>query len=130
MINKISQRHKELHHNIGVDIERVDRFRAFGVKKAFFARIYTQKERRYCLSKGSPAEHFAGRFAAKEAVKKALSALIKEPLNYSDVEIINLKNGMPAVLLGKNLADKFYISLSISHTQDAAVAVALVTSHK
>ena len=128
---KTSRGRGAFYHNIGIDIERVDRFHDYQVKKPFFARIYTEKERRYCLSKSSPAEHFAGRFAAKEAVRKALSAFIKEPLSYSDVEIINLGSGLPAVSLKRGRKyGKFYISLSISHTQDAAVAVALATSSK
>lgn len=114
---------------IGTDIVSVPRVARLlsDHPSRFKAHAYSEKEIEYCESKAVPAVHFAGRFAAKEAVKKALlsSAQVTNiPLSYISIE--NLVNGAPIVKLTENLERKFQCQVSISHTDDNALAFAVV----
>ena len=104
---------------IGIDMEAVARFRRlpYGRSRSFYEKIFTAGEIQYCLSKPDPYPHFAARFAGKEAVIKAISGTIYES---KKIEIVNRRNGQPAVKGQTN------IKLSLSHTKDYALAVALV----
>lgn len=104
-----------------MDIEEIGRFRKLPYKssQSFYKKIFTPAEIKYCLSKTNPAQHFAARFAGKEAVLKCLQSNIYKVL---DVGICNNKNGTPGVEV-KGQKGKFLISLS--HTKDQAVAVVL-----
>ena len=85
----------------GVDIVEVKRIKA-AVKKFgahFLNRIFTPREVAYCKMKGAPEQHLAARFAAKEAVYKAFGGDGKNPIAWTDVEIINDKHGKPLVVL-------------------------------
>lgn len=113
----------------GVDIVEVTRVKA-AVKKygsRFLNKIYTKRELDYCRSKGAPEQHLAARFAAKEAVYKAFGGDGKITIAWTDVEIINEKNGKPKVILkgsAKKLMDKRKIAkavISLSHTKNYAV---------
>lgn len=110
--------------NIGTDIIEISR-----IKKAiddggeiFINRIYTKNEQEYCESKSNVKyQHYAGRFAAKEAVFKAISGKTTI-MSWKDIEIINNENGMPKVFLCNKETN---ISISISHCKEYATAVAL-----
>lgn len=108
---------------VGVDITNVGRIEnalnKHGAK--FLKRVFTDKETAYCMSMAKPALHLAGRFAAKEAIKKAAGAGRK----WTDIEVINDINRKPAVRL-KTRAGGVIINLSISHSDDYAVALATV----
>ena len=112
----------------GVDIIEIDR-----VKKSiedtngkFCERVYTEKEREYCESKKSQKyQHYAARFAAKEAVFKAISAGLKDKfeVSWQEIEILNDKNGRPYVVLPQEKSQNIEnIDISISHCKDYAVA--------
>lgn len=113
----------------GVDIVEVKRVKA-AVKKyggRFLDKIYTKREIDYCRSKGAPEQHLAARFAVKEAVYKAFGGDGKITIAWTDVEVINEKNGKPNVILkgsAKRLMDKRKIMkavISLSHTKNYAV---------
>lgn len=113
----------------GVDIVEVKRVKA-AVKKygrRFLDKIYTKRELDYCRNKGAPEQHLAARFAAKEAVYKAFGGDGKITIAWTDVEIINEKNGRPKVILkgsAKKLMNKRNILkavISLSHTKNYAV---------
>jgi len=107
--------------NIGVDIENIGRFN--GLTKEFLERVYTAKEISYCLSKSNPAQHYAGRFAGKEAVIKVLSGFgIKT--DYCEIEIANNAGGAPMVTPKREYGG-IDILISISHCDDKAIAFAL-----
>jgi holo-[acyl-carrier protein] synthase len=119
-------------HGIGndiIEIERIERsIQRYGQK--FLDRIFTKNEQAYCLKHHRSSRHFAGRFAAKEAVVKALGTGIREGVSWQDIEIINDDFGKPCVSLSKKLQEAFpgtQILLSISHAQTYATAVALLT---
>lgn len=124
----------------GIDIIEVDR-----IKKAieelgdsFLNRIFTEQEILYCnKSNVMKYQHFAARFAVKEAVFKAISEYIssREDTLWKDIEVINLESGKPQVNVDKlikkinnttkniNIED---IDVSISHIKEFAVASAVV----
>ena len=81
--------------HIGTDIIEVSRIEKLIIEKGdkFLKRIYTDKEIDYCESKGpNKYQHYAGRFAAKEAIMKAYGA---NKFNFKNIEIINNQNGLP-----------------------------------
>lgn len=93
----------------------------------FEHRVYTDQEISYCRSKASPAIHFAGRFAAKEALKKAfMSAEVKQVLSFSNIEITNNGSGVPKVHMHYNNLQFIDLKVSISHNSDQAIAFALL----
>ena len=114
--------------HIGTDIIEVSRIEKLIIEKGdkFLKRIYTDKEIDYCESKGpNKYQHYAGRFAAKEAIMKAYGT---NKFNFKTIEIINNEDGLPKVELLSNLdVDRFIkISVSISHIKDFATANAIV----
>lgn len=115
----------------GIDIIEVSRIEEniekFGDK--FLQRIYTDREIEYCNSKNvQKYQSYAGRFAAKEAVFKAISGFIndKYELGWKDIEVLNDVNGRPYVNVACNqlisLSGKLEIDISISHVQGMAAA--------
>ena len=116
---------------IGIDLVQVSRIKeAIGRwNDRFLLRIYTPRESQYCQSKSSPAVHFAARFAAKEAVRKALG----EILDWKEVEISNGRLGEPNVNLtgkAKKLSLKRGVKrilLSLSHDSSYAIAQVVLT---
>jgi holo-[acyl-carrier protein] synthase len=115
---------------VGNDIVEVKRIKnavkARGDK--FLNHIYTQSEQEYCLSCARPEIHFAGRFSAKEAIKKALlSSRLIDTISLNCIEIIRLDDGAPTVeLLNIEVQQKYQMTVSISHTDEYATAVALL----
>lgn len=97
----------------------------------FLTRVYTEREIRYCQSRKRAVEHFAGRWAAKEAILKSLGVGWRKGLCWTDLEIRNDHAGQPRVLLcgaAKDLAQHSRISdilLSISHCRTYALAYAI-----
>jgi len=115
-----------------IEIERIKRsFERYGAR--FLDRIFTEREQNYCLKHKQKETHLAGRFAAKEAISKALGTGITEIVGWKDIEIINNTQGKPEVILSNAiLANHFnqqghlYIQLSISHTHTHALAFAII----
>jgi holo-[acyl-carrier protein] synthase len=97
----------------------------------FLNRVYTEREVRYCQARKRAVEHFAGRWAAKEAILKCLGTGWRRGLCWTDMEIRNGPNGEPHVLLcgaAKDAAQALRISnvlVSISHCRAYATAYAL-----
>lgn len=117
---------------VGIDIEEVARFKALVRQRRFVGRIYTPTEARYCASKKNKLQHYAVRFAAKEAVWKALSeklASLKLRLSHRDIGVANDVSGKPRVILPARLKRwSTKVSLSLSHTRTTVVAVAIFQS--
>ncbi|GAB6282055.1 MAG: holo-ACP synthase [Ignavibacterium sp.] len=117
---------------IGVDIIEIDRIKnsvdKFG--EQFLNKIFTKNELEYCLSKANKYQHLAARFAAKEAVSKALATGWNNEFNWKNVEIFNKPNGMPFVELKGNLksflSDDKNLKISMSHSRDYVVCFAII----
>lgn len=113
--------------SVGTDIVDVARIKKLIRKKRFLERIFTKEEIFYCQNKKNSAQHFAVRFAAKEAVWKALSSKANiRGISHKEISVQRTLSGQPFVQLSPRLK-KFEkkISLSLSHTKEYAVAVAL-----
>lgn len=119
---------------IGVDIVEISRIKQAAKKwsDSFLKRIFTSKELAYASGKSIPYQHLAARFAAKEAVLKAIGDSTIHRIEWVNVEILNDEHGKPVVnLLGqakkimqdKNISD---IIISMSHTRTYAVANAIM----
>ncbi len=117
----------------GIDIIEVKRIeRVFGTHENFIRRVYTEDEIKYCQSKKNCFQHYAVRFASKEAVLKALGTGLRERMKWTDIETLNEESGRPYVNLygrakelaiEKNIGE---ISVSLSHCNDYAIAHALL----
>ena len=110
---------------VGTDIIEVDRIKKALENDKFAETVFTEKEIEYCESKGKAKyEHYAVRFAAKEAIFKAISKYLKDKyeISWKNAEILNDKNGRPYVnLINVNVKYKD-IDISLSHLKDLAVA--------
>ena len=126
----------------GIDVIEVER-----IKKAiedlgdsFLENIYTEKEIQYCEdSKAMKYQHYAARFAAKEAVFKAISEFIngREDALWKNIEVLNNERGKPYINVDKlrenmsKTVDNFTlesIDVSLSHIRDFAVASVVVVA--
>ncbi len=110
----------------GVDITEVTRLKRAVEKwgEAFLNRIFTEEELLNAKTRGSLYQHLAGRFAAKEAVFKALGDV---DLSWKDVQILNDKEGKPTCKILNSRGKGTDVVVSISHVKNYAVANAIVT---
>ncbi len=98
----------------------------------FLRRIYTDREIRYCQARRRALEHFAGRWAAKEAILKALGTGWRRGLSWTDLEVRNDTQGQPRAFVRGEVRDLAVrrgavdILVSISHCRTYATAYALV----
>jgi len=118
----------------GVDIVEIRRMKDAKNKwgNNFLDKVFTKREIAYSESKSFPPQHFAARFAAKEAVAKAFGAPKKTPISWTDVEVLNDSDGKPIVKFhgtAQKLMKKYGIYdvvISMSHTRNYAVANAIL----
>lgn len=119
----------------GVDIVEIDRIeKSLGTtREGFKNKVFTEKEIEYCEArKASRFESYAARFAAKEAVSKALGTGISKGIGLKDIEVSKDANGRPGVLLSGKAKEIFEemqatdISLSLSHCKTYAVAYCVI----
>ena len=115
---------------VGIDLIEIARVaRALERHPRFVERVFTPTEREYCLSRANPAQHFAARFAGKEAVGKALGSGVR--FTWREIEIAGRPK--PGVTLSgktKAWAERVgagEIELSMTHSRELAQAVALVS---
>jgi holo-[acyl-carrier protein] synthase len=119
---------------MGIDIVDIPRFRKTLASrgKRFIDRIFLPGEKKYCRAKARPWIHYAGRFAAKEAVAKAFGTGIGGKISWRDIEIISADLKAPVVKLSlraQKLARQRRIRrvfISISHTRAYTTAAALL----
>ena len=106
---------------IGTDIVSIDRIKKNVKDKKFLYKIFTDKEIEYCILHTKPYIHFSGKYAAKEAVKKALLGnKIVTHISMIDIEVLNNPDKSPYITLN-NLND-IKCNVSISHDGDYAIA--------
>ena len=113
--------------SIGTDIVKVSRIKDLLTTKEenFLNKVFTEEEISYCNLHSKPEIHFSGKYAAKEAVKKALlSNDVIKHISLKDIKILNRDNKAPYVLID-NIMDLNY-NVSISHEEEYAIAFALI----
>ena len=119
---------------LGVDLVEIERMRAVLERTPRFkTRVYSEQEQAYCESKAYPHIHYATRFAAKEAVLKALGTGFAFGIGPTDVEVEVNQYGRPVALLHRRAAEiaeklgvrEIPISLSYTHSEAVACAMAI-----
>ncbi|HPC36778.1 MAG TPA: holo-ACP synthase [Candidatus Marinimicrobia bacterium] len=120
-------------YGIGIDLIEVERIaRQVAGETHFREKIFSPNEITYCEDKPNQAEHYAARFAAKEALFKALGTGWRSGLNFAEVEVLNDELGKPAFnFLGKTSQiieelNPTRIHLSLSHLAQIAVAIVII----
>jgi holo-[acyl-carrier protein] synthase len=121
---------------IGVGIDNVlnERMKEILIKWADRVedRVFDESELEYSRSKGETHLHLAARFAAKEALFKALGKGLSEGMTWTDVKVVNDESGKPFIELrrrAKEIADEMgvkTIHVSLSHTDDCSIAVVIL----
>lgn len=120
---------------IGLDLVKIERIRTLAERwrERFLERLYTEAERRYCFERASPYASLAGRFAAKEAVLKAIGTGWSAGVSWQDIQVLNDGSGKPvaqvqgragALLQEAGVTD---IHISLSHDADYAIAQVVLT---
>jgi holo-[acyl-carrier protein] synthase len=116
--------------SVGTDLIEIDRIRrSLSRYERFRERCFTEAERAYCDSRRNPAQSYAGRFAGKEAVGKALGFGVARAFAWQEIEIVGRPK--PAVHLSGRLAERAAalgvaaVDLSMTHSRELAQAVAV-----
>ncbi|HEX2658016.1 MAG TPA: holo-ACP synthase [Polyangia bacterium] len=115
---------------VGLDIVPIERMAATLARHGLRieGRLFTEAERAYCTARGSPAQHFAARFAAKEALLKALGA--PPGLRWREMEVVAGANGAPALRLdgeaARAAAARGVATMHVSLTHAGGMAAAVV----
>ena len=107
---------------IGIDLVYVKKFEkiTYSKKPSFYEKTFLPSEIKYCLKFKNPAEHFAGKFAIKESVKKS----INEPIPFIDIETYHSKSKLKIKLL-KKWNKKYNVLGSISHENEYAIGMVI-----
>ncbi|MBW3539092.1 MAG: holo-ACP synthase [Planctomycetes bacterium] len=101
----------------------------------FLQRVYTPDEVRYCQRRRECYQHFAGRWAAKEAVMKTLGTGWTRGVSWQDIEVATTRSGQPTIHLhggARDIADRLEIDeilITISHCREYATATAIAVRH-
>ena len=120
---------------IGVDIVKNRRINLLTKKKRFIKRTFSVNEIDYFEKNKNNKNYYSKRFAAKEALSKALGTGIRNNLNFKDIEILNDKFGKPYFLKNKKIINlinkrfkvkKFNLFLSISDEKDYSIAFTII----
>jgi holo-[acyl-carrier protein] synthase len=114
---------------VGTDIVAVDRLnRLLAEQPALAGRVFTERELSYCAAHRRAGEHLAARFAAKEAVLKALGTGLGTRMKWTDVEVVNQRGGRPEVRLHGEVEmvaqqrRMRHLDVSLSHVSGLALA--------
>jgi holo-[acyl-carrier protein] synthase len=119
---------------LGIDLERIDRFGELLERwgERFTRKLFTDRERSACEQRARPAQHYAARFAAKEAALKAMGDWHGQGLDWHLIEVVNQASGAPTLELHGNAAtwarhkgaSRWHLSLT--HSPDSACAVVIL----
>ncbi len=123
---------------LGTDIVNIKRVQLAlkNNKKNFTKRIFSKNEINYCEKRKNSASYYAKRYAAKEALSKALGTGISKGINFNDIEILNNKFGKPYIKLKGSTAtylkkkikrNKYFIYLSLSDDLPWAQATVIIS---
>lgn len=122
---------------LGTDIVEITRIGQMIERhgELFLQRVYTEGEIRYCQQRKECMQHYAGRWAAKEAVMKTLGTGFTKGIGWQDIEVVSLRSGQPEIRLSggaKEFAAQRGIDqvlITISHCRAYATATAVAMQH-
>ena len=113
---------------LGIDIEQISRLqRKMEQTPQFAAKLFTAGERDYCDGFAESAPHYAARFCAKEAFRKA----VNQPVDWLDIEVINEPSGKPIIRVHRKALDMIAgcsAEVSLSHAGDYATSAVIIWS--
>ena len=111
--------------SVGTDIIKINRIKELSNNDKFLHKIFTVKEIKYCNMYSNPAVHLSGKYAAKEAVKKALlNAKIVKHISMKKIQVLNNPDKSPYITI--NELNDINFSISISHDGDYAIAFVII----
>lgn len=107
---------------IGIDIVDIEQFKKipYHAKPNFYKKLFSSSEIKYCLKYKNASEHFAGKFAVKEAVKKSINL----PIRMLDIETSHYRL-KPVVKLNGRHANRYVFLISLSHEKNTAIGVVI-----
>lgn len=118
---------------LGTDIVEISRIGQMIERHGdiFLNRVFTELENEYCGSKKNKEQHYAGRWAAKEAVMKTLGTGFIKGIGWKEIEVVNLQSGKPTIVISGGVerhatemgVDE--ILITISHSREFATATAI-----
>ena len=117
---------------IGIDLADIEKIGESVKSEAFRRKVFTPDEITLCEAVASSAEHYAGKFAAKEACMKALGCGIRHEVWFTQIEVLNAASGAPYIQFSGEAARLFNemgaakIHVSISHADGMAVAMVIL----
>ena len=119
---------------VGIDLVNIEEIAASVQNDAFRRKVFTTAEIAACEALANPAEHYAGKFAAKEALMKAIGKGIRQEVWFTQIEVIGSQTGAPNIHVNGEAArvvqelsvDRIHIT--ISHSHGIAVAVVILES--
>lgn len=119
-------------YGVGIDLVKIERMKEVVEKwgQRFLDRVFTKEEISYCYDKKDPYLSLAARFAAKEALVKAIGAA--GPVSLTDIEVVNIDTGKPFIKINGKLKDFFKeksierAHLSLSHEHEYGVACVIL----
>ncbi len=119
---------------IGIDIIDISRIEHSIAQYGdiFLKKLFTENEIQYCKSKQFPTQHFAARFAAKEAFSKAVSTGWSGEFEWKNVEVKNDPAGKPDFILYGKTAETlsgYSVFLSMSHSDSSVIAFVVIEKH-
>jgi holo-[acyl-carrier protein] synthase len=120
-------------YGIGIDVVEIDRIESAIERQGdvFLKKLFTEAERRYCDQQKRPGMHYAARFAAKEAVSKALGTGIGGKAGWLEMEVLRDESGAPSMRFSGKAAEFLQtqgiaeVQVSLSHARDYAAANAV-----
>ena len=124
---------------IGTDMIEVERIRKFvSHESGRLDSVYTPAEIAYCSAKRFPEQHFAARFAAKEAFMKAMGTGWRDGIRFADIEIVHDELGKPALnvsgkareVLEKMVGSSYTVHVSMSHLKQFATATVIIETRE
>jgi holo-[acyl-carrier-protein] synthase len=115
-------------YGVGIDLVKIERMKGIVEKwgQRFLNKVFTKEEISYCYDKKDPYLSLAARFAAKEALVKAIGSA--GPVSLTDIEVVNIDTGKPFIKINGKLKDFFKekaikrAHLSLSHEHEYGVA--------
>jgi len=114
----------------GIDIVEIDRISKTieSWNEHFINKVFTKNEIEYCSNKLNKIQHYAARFAVKEAFYKALPKNFKIPFDWKIVEVCNELDGNPSIKILKHnsILDSYIYHVSISHSKKDAIAIIII----
>ncbi|MCU0708480.1 MAG: holo-ACP synthase [Pirellula sp.] len=132
-----SHREDQAGHVLGIGTDIIETVRiAQMIEKhgeLFLSRVFTTREIQYCSTRRAANQHYAGRWAAKEAVLKVLGTGWAKGIQWTDIEVVNEVSGAPTIRLANRAAEIAAergirnVMISISHCRAYATAFAIGT---